>query len=553
MTFVNQVTLPQDVLDRVARVMEYHESTKLTHEHVHLHPHKPDASNKPYEFTVFEMLPPTPLPAGLLDLPVHTLELMENGFAALPGGSPEPPPQDLKTLGTWLHFADGIASRKRLVTQTVFTRTCFSDGHTFPCELYIAAFAVEGLEPGLYHYSPREFVLRKLRGGAETLARLTRGRPDLAFLKTVPLAMLVSTIFCRATWRFGKRGYRHAVHDAGYLVQNLVTVATGLGVQTMTRLIQNDSATRDLIGVPRDADFSQAEAVQAIVVWADRARTPIEITPSTSPPSPPNAMPPIERPLLTNEVTPYVSVVETHLDCVAPGVAVREVRPPLTDLSPLPANFPTVEPPISMDDKPRGEPLRKILLTRAATPSFGRRPVGRHDFLTVARLAFRGGTYFPLHPDGPHVALVRPFWIVHENGIDGFEPGVWYHHPPSDQWAHLRHGEFRRETAYLVMEQQPFGKCGATCFLAANLGYLMQVAGPDVYRLAHLEAGVITNRIALSTEALNLAWHESGSFFDDEVKQFLGLRNTGWEILNAVAVGTREVGGAAVAKSPSPS
>ena len=65
---------------------------------------------------------------------------------------------------------------------------------------------VEGIEPGLYHYSPKEFALRKLRGGAETLARLTRGRPDLAFLKTVPLAMLVSTIYCRATWRFGRRG-----------------------------------------------------------------------------------------------------------------------------------------------------------------------------------------------------------------------------------------------------------------------------------------------------------------------------------------------------------
>ena len=36
--------------------------------------------------------------------------------------------------------------------------------------LAIAAFAVDGLEPGLYHYSPREFALRKLRGGAETLS-----------------------------------------------------------------------------------------------------------------------------------------------------------------------------------------------------------------------------------------------------------------------------------------------------------------------------------------------------------------------------------------------
>jgi hypothetical protein len=67
----------------------------------------------------------------------------------------------------------------------------------------------------------------------------------------------------------------------------------------------------------------------------------------------------------------------------------------------------------------------------------------------------------------------------------------------------------------------------------------MAVAGPDVYRLAHLEAGTVTNRLALSSEALDLAWGETGSFYDDEVRQFLGLRQTGWEVLNVVALGTR--------------
>src|SRR3954468_18425221 len=221
MPVVNTITLPQDVLDRVARVLDYHLDTKYTHESVRSSPHKLDSQTQPYEFRVFEMLPKRPLPTNLLDLPVGTLSLMENGLSSLPE-SQVTPPQDLKSLATWLHFADGIAQRRRTVTATQFTRTVSSDQGTFPCELYIAAFAIDGLEPGLYHYSPREFALRKLRDGQETLSRLTRGRPDLAFLKTVPLAMLVSTIFARSTWRFGKRGYRHALHDAGYLIQNLV-------------------------------------------------------------------------------------------------------------------------------------------------------------------------------------------------------------------------------------------------------------------------------------------------------------------------------------------
>src|SRR5207245_272295 len=94
-------------------------------------------------------------------------------------------------------------------------------------------------------------------------------------------------------------------------------------------------------------DFSQAEAVQAMIVWADRATCPIALAPApgagAAPPSAPLA--PIERAELANEVVPYVSILETHLACVAPGVAVRELRPPLTDLSPIPSNHPVLHDP----------------------------------------------------------------------------------------------------------------------------------------------------------------------------------------------------------------
>ena len=42
-----------------------------------------------------------------------------------------------------------------------------------------------------------------------------------------------------------------------------------------------------------------------------------------------------------------------------------------------------------------------------------------------------------------------------------------------------------------------------------------------------------------ATEALNLAWYETGNFYDEDLRQFLGLQSTGWEILNVIAVGSR--------------
>ena len=380
----------------------------------------------------------------------------------------------------------------------------------------------------------------------------------------------MSSIFCRSTWRFGKRGYRHALHDVGYLLQNLVTVATGLGIQTMARLHVNDTATRELIGVDVDADFAQAEAVHAMVIWADRAACPMPREAAQTPPdeSPERSqlagltavgptggqtldpahvtakpqqasLPPIERTELAVEVTPYVSILATHVDCVAPGIALREIRPPLTDLTPLPPNTPTIEPPTT-SEVPTGQALRRVLLTRQASPRFGLRGIPRDAFVTINRAAFRGGTYFPLHPDGPHVALVRPFWLIHD--VAGMDSGIWYYNPPTDEWSLLRPGTFRREAFYLSHEQAAFGQCAATCLMSTNLRHLMCLTGPDIYRLAHIEAGIVTNRIALSSEALDLAWFESGLFYDNETRTFLGIQQSGWEVLCAVAIGNRATG-----------
>ena len=131
----------------------------------------------------------------------------------------------------------------------------------------MAALAIKGVDPGLYSFNPQEFTLTKLREGQDTLTQIKRGRPDLAFLKSVPAALLVSTIFARSAWKY--RGYRMALADAGHLVTNIVTTANGLGISTMARLQMNDSTMRELIGVPADPDFATLEAVQAMVVWAD--------------------------------------------------------------------------------------------------------------------------------------------------------------------------------------------------------------------------------------------------------------------------------------------
>lgn len=521
------MNFPREILDRVERVRDYHDSTKLS-----------DSAQAgrsggpaPEVFRVFDGYPKTRLPTNLLGVAVPAITLLLEGLEAVPDSQVQPP-QDLRTLATWLYLGGGAVRRLSRIPDR-WQRAYPSDGSTFPCEIYVAALAIDGLEPGFYHFSVGEFALRKLREGWEALAQIKRGRPDLEFLKTTPAVLLVSTIFCRSSWAFGKRAYRHALHDAGSLIQNLSTVGTGLGIQTLVRLTVNAQTTRELIGVAPDADFADAEAVQGMVAWADP--TPHPLTP---PPgftlSPAGSMPPLPRSPLAAGCVGYGSIMAVHEDCIAPGVAVREVRPPLTELSPLSDEFDFQEIPEPQGPE-RGLALDKLLLNPQSPKEFARTPISRDRLWHLARIGFRWGSPFPLFPDGPYSALIRPLWII--TNVIGIDSGVWYFHPKKNAWSLVRPGTFRYDAQRLAMSNPLFGNASAVCFMAANLHRLLTEGGPDLYRLAHLESGMACQRMHLAAGAMGLATCHTGSFADESARQFFQMEKTGWEILDTLAIG----------------
>jgi SagB-type dehydrogenase family enzyme len=524
--------MPREIVERVERIREYHASTLHTYESVRLNPNKLDWSTRPSPFREFPDHPKVDLPSDLIDADAPALTVLSQGLSGLPDDATHPP-QDLRTLASWLKLANGVTEERKVGKQKVALRSCPSSSAVFPFEIYVAAFGVRGLEPGLYHYDCKASALRKLRDGDTTLARIKKGRPDLEFLKTVPAALLVSTIYCRSTWRYRQRGYRYALLDAGHLVQNLVTAANGLGFQTTTRLSMNDRNTRELIGIPADAPFREAESVQAMVVWAENAAEPIAVK-TNGTPVPADSPPPIPRQPLAAEVTAYEQILMVHEDCVAPGVALRELRPPLTELSPRKKGRPpTVLP--APAEAAGGPPLANVMTKRRSAPDFRRASIPLDQLWTVSRLAFRGGSYFPVFPSGPHVGLIRPMWIIGD--VDGLEPGVWNYDPIDDHWTLHKPGVDRFEQQYLCLEQAICGNASAVCFMLADLKVLMDRGGPDTYRLAHLEAGIAGQRMFLASHALGVGCTGIGPVYDAETLSFLDPDPSGWEVIYSAVLG----------------
>src|SRR5438477_6922479 len=96
---------PRHILDRVDRLYAYHQRTKISA--MGRRPAPPDdPSFKPTTYRVFQGAPKTVLPTTLLDAPVGMLTILGAGQDALPE-SLRAPPQDLKTLTSWLYYAVG--------------------------------------------------------------------------------------------------------------------------------------------------------------------------------------------------------------------------------------------------------------------------------------------------------------------------------------------------------------------------------------------------------------------------------------------------------------
>src|SRR3954465_9826979 len=109
------VHLSKEILDRIERVFEYHQTSKHTYDAVQAQAAKQgpiDWATQPSPYRTYDSFPKVALPASILDAPVGTLRLLAEGLGAVPASQLQPP-QNLKTLATWLYLADGITIEKR--------------------------------------------------------------------------------------------------------------------------------------------------------------------------------------------------------------------------------------------------------------------------------------------------------------------------------------------------------------------------------------------------------------------------------------------------------
>jgi len=132
-------------------------------------------------------------------------------------------------LGTLLGGACGITGSNQLGPGIEsLLRAAPSAGALFPLEFYLALQEVEGLEQGLHRYYLLDHSVEKLQtesGMREIAACLL----DPNAIENANALVLIAARFERTIRKYGPRGYRYILLEAGHIAQNLCLLATEQG------------------------------------------------------------------------------------------------------------------------------------------------------------------------------------------------------------------------------------------------------------------------------------------------------------------------------------
>jgi SagB-type dehydrogenase family enzyme len=130
----------------------------------------------------------------------------------------------LAQTSSLLHAAYGVTG----VDETgLRTRGVPSGGGLYPLELYLYAARVDELEPGLYHFDPLAHRLERLPRAVDR-ASVDDAMVYRDVFRSSALLVLVSAVFWRSRFKYGQRGYRFVLLEAGHVMQNLLLAAAAL-------------------------------------------------------------------------------------------------------------------------------------------------------------------------------------------------------------------------------------------------------------------------------------------------------------------------------------
>jgi SagB-type dehydrogenase family enzyme len=476
----------------------YHEVTKHSYTSVRSDGHYLDWNNRPFPFKIYPHAAALALPR---ELNLSTMPALE---AVSEQGAVDPQtPIDLERLTRVLFCAGGLTRKRKVGMQYYHFRAAASAGALYPIEIYLASGPdIEGLEPGLYHFSPADLKLRGLRRGdwRGILAKACAMRASVAQARAV---LILSGIFWRSAWKYRARCYRYCFWDTGTMLANLIAAANAEGLPSDTIINFVDSEIEQLIGV--DGEHEAPLGIVTLGSGSEPARIDMD-------------MPPLQM-----ETVPLSLEEKSYPDLIAIHRASR-----LIDSGEVSS--------VAIDYRAERHASERVLechglgetiVRRGSTRKFAQEPISAQELAAI--LDNSSG-----HSPGDFPPLVDTYLIV--NAVDGVASGAYFYSRNDRKLELLKAGDFRGNAGYLCLEQPLGADCSALICYMADFTRLLDTMGNRGYRAAQLEAGLHGGRAYLAAYSLDRG--ATGlTFYDDDTVEFFSPHATSKIPLLMVAIG----------------
>jgi SagB-type dehydrogenase family enzyme len=133
-----------------------------------------------------------------------------------------------------------------------FKRAAPSGGALYPMDVYgvVGEEGVQGLAAGVYHFEPVGHAVSLHRGGDHRQG-LSRAALSQMWIGEAPLSLLITAEYRRITDKYGRRGIRYAIMEAGHMGQNLFLQAEALGLGAGIVGAFDDNQVTNVLHLPK--------------------------------------------------------------------------------------------------------------------------------------------------------------------------------------------------------------------------------------------------------------------------------------------------------------
>jgi SagB-type dehydrogenase family enzyme len=386
--------------------------------------------------------------------------------------------------------------------------------------MYVVCGEMPDLEAGVYHFSPGDFALRRLRAGDHREA-LIRASGDEPSVRAAPVILVCTAITWRSSWKYQARSYRYHFWDSGMILANTLACAAAHHLPTKIVMGFVDDEVNHLLGIDGEREMSLSL---------------VPLGRTGSPPTPP----PKEIPRLEFETVP-LSRKEVDYPIIREMHAASKLRDAdgVVAWRSSPLELPSPKPegkifPLKSIEKAvlPGETLESVIVRRASTRQFAQKPISFEQLSTMLDRATRG---IPTDFLGTSGAQLNDLYLnVH--AVEGLPSGAYFFRRQDQALELLKQGDFRNNSAYLCLEQPLGGDSSATVFFLADLNRVFERYGNRGYRAAQMEAGIIGGKLYLTAYALGQG--ATGlTFYDDDVTAFFSPHAAGQSAIFVTALG----------------